>query len=119
MKREINFRAKGDRGWSYSKNCELDFWYGLSDGQLSWESLGQFTGLKDKNGKDIYEGDIIKDRYWTSHLGRREVDWLEYYTRAVEWLDCGGWNVQVPSISYRPHLEVVGNIHDNPELLKQ
>ena len=85
--------------------------------------LMQFTGLLDKNGKEIYEGDILK-----SELGKiSEVQWVnenigvnggEYGIGYVGWIadfygdksDCGlnEWNI-----------EVIGNIYENPELLKE
>ena len=74
--------------------------------------LMQFTGLKDKNGKEIYEGDIIgwkstrKVKKWTY----REVvkDIREFYANMInERSDGAYW-----------HYEIIGNIYENPELLK-
>lgn len=83
------------------------------------ETIGQFTGLLDKNGKKIFEGDILRAQVC-------KYDKPEFY--AVEWWNescgfeplsdskencghCGGgWNTN--------WVEVVGNIHDNPELLE-
>lgn len=83
----------------------------------------QYTGLKDKNGKEIYEGDILA---WHSNIYRKH-DWvgLVLYRGA-------GFAVQESSRSFSTPdwletacnkdaniIEVVGNIHENPELLEE
>ena len=88
------------------------------------ETVGQFTGLTDKNGKKIFEGDIVHI------LGHHDVeDWKNVdYTALIDFLDGGFCAIDgtVEEHGFRRYalarldfsLEVIGNIHDNPELLQ-
>ena len=64
--------------------------------------LMQYTGLTDKNGKEIYEGDIVK---WGKIIEK------------VEMKD-GCWSMVLGTIVEEFNLEVIGNIYENPELIK-
>lgn len=106
------------------------------------ESIGQYTGLKDKNGKRIFEGDILKYALQVSYncyldslefpedyegcdysdifTVAKVVYGLEYGYPAFDLsdhdFDCNGLSELSESMNY--HFEVIGNIHDNPELLE-
>ena len=74
------------------------------------ETVGQFTGLKDKNGVEIYEGDIMQ--HANPFDIPFEVNWI--YTDC-----CFGFNNGCTSYNLSdPSFEVIGNIYENPELLK-
>jgi len=78
--------------------------------------LMQYTGLKDKNGKEIYEGDIVNVRNW----GR--TDEIVHITDIVWDTDDKGWGfgqfLDVDRYDMFRNIEVIGNIYENPELMK-
>lgn len=88
------------------------------------ETVGQYTGLTDKNGKRIFEGDILREyiensecEYDYDYFDCGEVFWYGQQSRFLRTSrmfvdDC-------PKITENREYEVVGNIHDNPELLKE
>ena len=138
--RQIKFRGKGtDEGkWIHGDLCAYLFDRAkelitcihigkkgyIRNGfyQVDPSTVGQYTGLNDCNGKEIYEGDIIK----VDELAMPcEVIWydktasfqLRYHIK-------GGFNIPKDALGlwvqdYKSVITVVGNIHDNPELIHE
>lgn len=132
--REILFRGKRvDNGeWVYSSFIMQDKEHKvllaeveLFDGE-KWravipETVGQFTGLTDKNGKKIFEGDIIRTSvYFGNEIGvirRGEYDvYSRYVFGGYYCVDKTSALIDWTSSSWR--CEVIGTIYDNPELLE-
>ena len=80
--------------------------------------LMQFTDLKDKNGKEIYEGDIVKEENETG-IFIYTIEWEKYdccfFPKALNFKT----GIEQSMSSIYTELEVIGNIYENPELLKQ
>lgn len=106
-------------------NCEEYFCRGCNFDPVIPESIGQFTGLTDKNGKKIFDGDIVKDEYgrilevlFRDNLGKFSFKLIkitgEKWTDNFVYADIGEWFVYCV---VKP--KVIGNIYDNPELLKE
>ena len=126
--RTIIFRGKDRFGeiWFYG-NLVVNEMFGhthIWDASLGYmevdpKTVGQFTGLYDCDGKKIYEGDIL--RLGNSPSGVCEVKWNEslaafciqfFFENKVGTRPLGGW------VICQRKVEVIGNIFDNPELLK-
>ena len=125
--REIKFRAWDGqkmlfdciiKNGKYVEYSENDDFYTFAEFDYP---LMQYTGLKDKNGKEIYEGDIIQFKRNNEEFRRKEIQWINHY---------GQWNfphLNNNESNYKKDItpkdildsswEVIGNIYENPELL--
>jgi uncharacterized phage protein (TIGR01671 family) len=132
MMREIKFRGRDLEGqWHYGflayENCIADARGGHA---VLQSTVGQYTGLKDKNAREIYEGDIIPVR--KKLLGEDCKPKWRTFNLAVAWDNVhAGWRLegrrsehgatQIDHINQHvaKQCEVIGDIHENPELLEQ
>lgn len=137
MKREIKFRGKrlDSMEWVYGSLVGIDdtavivdhrdfswnphtdvnsFWFDMEDNEVDTNTVGQYTGLKDKKGQEIYEEDIV----CLGDTKRRTGVIVRSDTEPAFVLEV---NDTTFDLSYRNQhrYEVVGNIHDNMELLKK
>ena len=141
MKREIKFRGKvvhndpmtnPDDGWVYGfyyqdldkgeikhyiKSCPMDW-------EVIHETVGQFTGLWDRHGNEIYEGDIVEWYYTPETKSTPFI--VEFQHGAFGYVYCGEFhsfegngNFDFRLFDTDKRFTLIGNIHDNPELLNK
>ena len=136
--RDIKFRGfcKRKKRWIYGDLSQLNNFnqpsivegiyhvdgaeYNMNESEVEEESIGQYTGLEDKNSKEIYEGDIVRFT-WHSVLcssekpidRRYEVVYIDGgFRQADTYGAIGNW--------YKwDEVEIIGNIYENPELLEE
>lgn len=120
--------GQDEEGFDFDhRTAEHAFWFDCTENEVDPDTVGQYTGLKDKNSKEIWEGDIFKED--SSGIVRsvfRVRGGLAFEDNPVSF----GYDHRAPVYPYSPIADtqnaswlaqccvVIGNIHDNPELLK-
>lgn len=90
------------------------------------DTICQCTGLKDKNGKLIWENDVVEKEFYTDYDAFANS---ERYVGTIKWTDCAAWEVvtdrcniliahELEFTDWKDHCKVIGNIFDNKELLE-
>lgn len=126
MSREIKFRGMTNNGWVYGQCVVMQDDFGVATPTIydvktdkyipvHEETVGQYTGIKDKNGKEIYEGDILKT--WTRGFVTVRTEngntVVTFKSGAYIWI-----NLTLSSFLDKYQVVVIGNIYENEELLK-
>ena len=145
MNREIKFRGKSIDEWVYGMLCKVNegdtehgepIKYKIQTDEKEYgeyvncfitdeNTIGQYTGLHDKNGKEIYEGDIVLYQDWEmAYEGGGNDSFInkgivEYCEDNCCFNVTERQTVDLADVLYKDNedLEVIGNIYDNPELL--
>ena len=96
--------------------------YEWKDEPVKEETIGQYTGVEDKNGKKIFEGDIVKDTSWKSEVNKK-INVVKFCTTDVASCGCcykpfegSGFKADEICLS---ECEIIGNVWDNKELLEE
>src|SRR5258708_3421185 len=98
---------------------EPEYQFGVEDRPSVFFDWMEYTSLKDKNGKKIYEGDVVKQKVGNEFKSRQEI------IGEVRWHPDGQWGIKFMSEAPEGYFqgeaeapEIIGNIYENPELIK-
>lgn len=118
--REILFRGKRiDNGeWAYSRCPDGILHSGVVGYDFIPETVGQYTGLTDKNGMKIFEGDIATGLF-SFGMEVKAVITFQDGAFGLRWSRGGAEQFSAFTSICNVEYEVIGNIHDNPELLEE
>lgn len=101
-----------DCDFSWDPDTDITaFWFDKKENEVDPATVGQYTEQKDKNGKDIWEGDIVE---WENLMKTNMRSVIAYQDRMFCFVDANNEPEEIWCYSFTK----IGNIHDNPELLK-
>lgn len=117
--RLIKFRAwdKREKEMCYNAQCTVDWEFYIVDKDQKQYVLMQFTGLKDKNGKEIYEGDIVSGKGIYESIRSNKFEVIYHGNKCSACFIFADKN----GLGYHPYeikaQEIIGNIYENPDLI--
>jgi uncharacterized phage protein (TIGR01671 family) len=129
--REIEFRGRRKKDGKWAKGHlthHADYYssirplYMMVEYEVDTETVGQYTGLKDSNGVKIFEGDIVDFMFF--YQAETEIE--EHYKGVIEFdkysfafkvSETARWYLSELTFDSQSDIEIIGNIHDSPELL--
>jgi uncharacterized phage protein (TIGR01671 family) len=127
--REFKFRAWYDTTktmyyFTFEDIYHDGFMHGISEGSDVWgfekKEIMQYVGMRDKNGEEIYEGDIIKmdEKYIKYYKGNDLIKQITRNIFTINFLNYG-WFPFSHAYPMPEDIEIKGNIHENPDLLDE